>query len=106
MAILKALTRTQLAYRNVEAAKALAFKQKRYGIAKPMRDYDAHVQAHRDYLIATFAGKVRVEPIGKPLRATHHWQADYRSFMPKGVTLKSDRLSGIYGRFSNNRKEA
>jgi D-mannonate dehydratase len=98
MAVLKALTRTQLAYRNAEAAKALAFKQKRYGIAKPMRDYDAHVQAYRDHLVATFTGRVEVLPTGKPLRASHHWQADYRSFAPKGVTLLSDKLKGIYGR--------
>jgi hypothetical protein len=100
MAVLKALTRTQLAYRNAEAAKALAFKTKRYGIAKPMRDYDAHVQAYRDHLVSTFTGRVEVLPTGKALRATHWWQSDYRSHAPKGVTLKSEKLSGIHGRFA------
>jgi hypothetical protein len=99
MAVLKALTRTQLAYRNAEAAKAEAFRAKRYGIAKPMsRVSDAHVQAYRDHLVSTFTGRVEVLPVGKQLRATHWWQSDYRSHAPKGVTLLSDKLKGIHGR--------
>jgi hypothetical protein len=100
MAVLKALTRTQLAYRNAEAAKALAFKNKRYGVAKPASACDAHVQAYRDHLVATFTGRVEVLPVGKTLKATHWWQSDYRSHAPKGVTLKSEKLSGIHGRFA------
>jgi hypothetical protein len=101
MAILKALTRTQIAYRNAEAAASAAMRARKFGIAKPMsRVSDAHVQAYRDHLVATFTGRVEVLPVGKNLRATHWWQGDYRSHAPKGVTLKSERLCGIHGRFA------
>lgn len=57
----------------------------------PLFNYDAHVQAYRDYLIATFTGKVEVCKDTKPLKMWHHWQADYRSATPKGIVLVAKR---------------
>jgi hypothetical protein len=93
MAVLKALTRVQRERIEADAAK-------RVRTPRPVREYDAHVQAYRQELIANFTGRVEVLPVGKALRATHWWQSDYRSFAPKGVTLVNPRLTGVHGRFA------
>jgi hypothetical protein len=91
MAILKALTKIQR--EKIEAAKPVK-------IPRAVPACDAHVQAYRDHLVANFAGKVEVLPVGKQLRATHWWQGDYRSFTPKGTTLVNPKLTGVHGRFA------
>jgi hypothetical protein len=100
MAVLKALTRVQRERMQADACKREAFRKSRYGVAKPMREYDAHVVAYYDHLVAIFEGPIERLPVGKALRATHWWQSDYRSFAPKGVTLVNPRLTGVHGRFA------
>jgi hypothetical protein len=96
---LKALTKVQIARIAADAAKSKAFRQQRYGIAKPVINSDAHVQAYRDHLIANFTGKVNVIRAGRALEAQKFFQRDYRSFTPKGVILVSPRLRGTCQRF-------
>lgn len=97
MAILKAIPRLAQE-RAIAPRKALTVRDLRNG---PLFNHDAHVQAHRDHLIATFKGKVEVCDATKPLKMWHHWQADYRSATPKGVVLLSERVKGIHGRFAS-----
>ena len=97
MAVLKALTRKQLAIieANTPAPKP-----------RKVMTYDAHVQAFRDHQIAEFmfnGGKVaNVKTTGKALEAQKWFQKDYRSATPKGVVLLSARLRGQCARFAAN----
>jgi hypothetical protein len=96
MAILKALTKVQIARMAQDEAKRAA------KIAPPRASFTQAERAEQSALIASFAGKIEIGKVGKQLRATHWWQSDYRSFTPKGAMLKKDRerANGVHKMFS------
>ena len=83
MAILRTLTRRQMELIGADMAKAV---ERRMVMRKPV------ITQEDLALVAAYTGKIEVCPVGKPLRATHHWQSDYRSFTPKGARIKRDVL--------------
>lgn len=90
MAILKTVRRTE----------KLVLKKPSF---VPLFNYDAHVQAYRDHMIANFTGKVTsLKTEGKPLSCQKWYQPDYRSATPKGMVLKSAAVRGLNARWSVN----
>ena len=68
----------------------------------PLFNYDAHMQAYRDHLIAQHTKINHLKIAGKPLRAQKWYQPDYRSATPKGVVLLAPQLRGQTKRFAVN----